>query len=84
MVRSSMTWTRLPAGSPFGEASHSPAAEAVAITQNGEAASQSRSTSSSAGRDLSRARSDGSPSSATSSSTEAIAVHSLGVLTPPA
>jgi len=84
MVRASMTWTRLPAGSPLGEASHSPAAEEVAITQNGEAASQSRSMSSSAGRDLSRARSEGSPSSATSSATEAIVVHALAVLTPPA
>ena len=83
-----MTWTSEPAGSPLGEASQVPSAAEVAITQNGVAASQSRSTSSSAGRALSRARSPGSPSSATSSSTEAIGVHasvfSGVVVTPPA
>ena len=64
---------QLPGWSPLGDASHSPLAEDVAITQNGVAASQSRSTSSSAGAPC-PALSCGSPSRSTSSATEAISV----------
>jgi hypothetical protein len=82
IVRSSITCTSCPGGSPFGEASQLPSASEVAITQNGDAASQSRSTSSNAARPLLAARSCGVPRSPTSSSTESIVVHVSAVLTP--
>src|SRR5690349_15205790 len=71
MVVSSSTRTK-PAGSPFGETSQRPSASEVATRQNGEAASQSRSSSCSAGRALSRTRGSGSPSRSTSWSTVSI------------
>src|SRR5580765_4837443 len=73
MVVSSRTFTN-PTGSPFGETSHRPSASEVATRQNGEAASQSRSSPCSAGRALSRTRGSGSPSRSTSWSTVSIRV----------
>src|SRR3954447_20801049 len=71
-VASSSTWTRRPAGSPLGEASQFPAASEVAMTQNGEMASHSRSTSCSRVRSLVTARPPGVPSRSRSSPAEEI------------
>src|SRR3546814_10661751 len=64
--RSSSTWTSSPGGSPLGEASQRPSSSAVAITQNGEARSQSTSRSCSSWRALSRTLGKGSPISSSS------------------
>ncbi len=70
-----MTWVN-PGGSPLGETSQVPSAPAVAIRQNGEAASHSLSRSCSATRSLATALGIGSPSSSRSSVLEVISTKS--------
>src|SRR3954466_5554543 len=77
MVRSSITCTRRPAGSPFGEASQLPSAAEVASTQNGEDDSHATSRSVSSLRSLSRARAAGSPSRSARAAGSVISVHGM-------
>ena len=68
-----------PGGSPLGETSQVPSAADVAMRQNGEVASHSRSSSCSRVRSLSSTRSDGLPSSSRSSASVVTSVQVVAV-----
>src|SRR5580698_9388673 len=77
-VASSRTWTRCPAGSPLGEASQFPSASDVAMTQNGEMASHSRSTACNRVRSLDTERPLGVPNRSRSAPAEVISSKVIG------
>ena len=80
IVASSMTWTRLPGGSPLGETSHRPLASEVPIRQKGEAASQCTSSGCRVRRSLLAARKLGSPNMAVSWSASRTVVHVMATM----